>query len=252
MAMNEGKKAFVAGEALLARTLVKLDASTGKVVYADAGDQPIGVNEFAVGTGEVANVILLNVSGTQELRAAGVISRGADVYLADDGEIRARPSAAGSYRKIGVALEASAADQNIIEVLIDGRITTSVEAPNHVAGETLLVSTLVKLDASTGKVVYADAADTAVLGVTTAAAAAADAAVPVAYTNTPGPQQVRAAGAITRAADVYLANDGEIQALPAVNGTYLRIGIALEAAAEDQDIISVLLDDCRTLTTVNT
>jgi hypothetical protein len=120
MSVNEGKKAFVAGEALLARTIVKLDTSTGKVVYADASDtRVLGVNEYAVAAGETANVILATFPGTQEVRAAGVITLGADVYLADDGEIQALPEVNGTYLRIGIALEAAEEDQDIISVLLD-------------------------------------------------------------------------------------------------------------------------------------
>lgn len=124
MSVNEGKKAFVAGEALKARTIVKLDTSTGKVVYADAADtRVLGVNEYAVAAGETANVILATFPGTQEVRAAGAITLGADVYLADDGEISALPEAADDYLRIGQALEAAAADQDIIEILFDDGTT---------------------------------------------------------------------------------------------------------------------------------
>lgn len=131
MSVNEGKKPFVAGEALKARTIVKLDTSTGKVVYADASDtRVLGVNEYAVAAGETANVILATFPGTQEVRAAGAITLGADVYLADDGEISALPEAADDYLRIGQALEAAAADQNIIEILFDdGTTITTVSGP---------------------------------------------------------------------------------------------------------------------------
>lgn len=60
-----------------------------------------------------------------------------------------------------------------------------------------------------------------------------------------GIQKVKAAGAITKGVDVYAAADGEVQALPAASGTYLKVGKALKAAAADGDIIEVWMDPTR-------
>ncbi len=48
-----------------------------------------------------------------------------------------------------------------------------------------------------------------------------------------------AAGEITVGADVYTADDGEVQALPAVAGRYYRVGRALTASGVDQNLIEV-------------
>ena len=58
--------------------------------------------------------------------------------------------------------------------------------------------------------------------------------------NKPGTVEICASGAISQDADVYAANDGKIQALPASAGTYRKIGIAMKAASGDGSIIEVL------------
>jgi len=121
-------KTFTAGAAFLAHALVKL--SSGKVIEntATATDDPIGVAEYeAAADGDVVAVRLLNTEGTVEMVAAGAITSGVEVYAAADGKIQALPAGAGTYRKIGIALEAATADGEIIEVLpYDYQATTTV------------------------------------------------------------------------------------------------------------------------------
>ena len=117
--MIEGtKKTFTAGAAFLAFALVQL--SSGKVIEntATSTDDPIGVAEFAAAAdGDLVTVRLINGPGTFEMIAAGAITSGVDVYAAADGKIQALPADAGTYRRIGKALEAATADGDIIEVL---------------------------------------------------------------------------------------------------------------------------------------
>jgi len=56
-----------------------------------------------------------------------------------------------------------------------------------------------------------------------------------------GTHKVVAAGAITAGADIYAADDGKVQALPATSGTYRRLGFALQAASADGSIIEAWL-----------
>jgi len=58
--------------------------------------------------------------------------------------------------------------------------------------------------------------------------------------NGPGTFFMTAAGAISLGAEVYAAADGKVSALSAEASTYRRIGLALEAATADGDIIEVL------------
>ena len=117
MQYNPGVKAFEAGGAVPAHTLVKL--SSGKVVVntATSTDIPIGVTLYAAAEGELVAVQMLNVGGTVEVVAAGALAQGAIAYAAADGEVSAVPVADGTYRKIGVAMEAATTDQDVIEIL---------------------------------------------------------------------------------------------------------------------------------------
>lgn len=58
--------------------------------------------------------------------------------------------------------------------------------------------------------------------------------------NVAGTLEIKASGAISINADVYAAADGEISVLPTDGGTYTKVGVAMEAATADGDIIEVL------------
>lgn len=88
----------VAGEDLEAHRLVKVNGSTANsVVYADAGEDAIGVTLMRAVSGAEVTVELLNVSGTLKVIAAGTIAVNASVYAANDGKV----SDSVSGRKIG-------------------------------------------------------------------------------------------------------------------------------------------------------
>ena len=57
--------------------------------------------------------------------------------------------------------------------------------------------------------------------------------------NKPGTQQMIANGAIAVGNPVYAAADGKVSALPVAAGTYIRIGEAFTATAEDGDALEV-------------
>lgn len=118
MAYTNGPKTFQVGTGGVdPDCLVKL--SSGKIVAntAAATDDPIGVALGEKSADDYAAVQFLSKDGTVELKSSGAITQNADVYAAADGEIQALPSAAGTYRKIGIALEAASGDGSIIEVL---------------------------------------------------------------------------------------------------------------------------------------
>lgn len=104
-----------------------------------------------------------------------------------------------------------------------------------VAGGTIIKDTFVKLDTTEGQVVQATAATDVVLGVALDAAVSGDgvrvqiAGIAVLITN----------GTLTLGAEVECAADGE--ATTAGGATAHSIGIALQAAASDQDKVAVLL-----------
>ena len=110
--MIEGRVlTLVAGEALLAKTRVKLSGVT--VVYADDEDRAIGVVEYGVGSGEDAAVRLINAGGTFEVKAAGAITAGAAIFPAVDGEVEATGTLG-----CGFALADATADGDIIEAIL--------------------------------------------------------------------------------------------------------------------------------------
>lgn len=115
MSINEGHKTFKAGEALAAKRRVKIESGTvttpPEVIYADAGEQHIGVTEYAVADGELVSIRLRTSGGTQEATAAGAFAVGADLYGAADGKI----DDASSGTAIGIALQAATADGDQVE-----------------------------------------------------------------------------------------------------------------------------------------
>jgi len=129
---NEGIKTFIAGEALIARRLVKLESGTvtdpPEVVYADAGEDAIGVTEVAVADTEPVSVKLLNNSGTFEIEALvdSAIARGTSLYVGASGVV----TDASSGSVIGIALE-TAVDGARIEVAIDNRKPTTAAGTTY-------------------------------------------------------------------------------------------------------------------------
>jgi len=126
MQYNEGIKTFTAGTGgVYKNTLVKYSSSTVVDNTATSTDMPIGVALADASDTEQVAVRLINYPGTVEIVAAGAISAGVLVYAAADGEIQAEPSANGTYRCIGIAMEAATTDQDIIEVLPYGYTDTT-------------------------------------------------------------------------------------------------------------------------------
>lgn len=116
-----GIKTFIAGEDLAAHRRVRImtdsPATTTdppEVVYADAGEDWIGVTEYAVSDGDLVAVKLNNAPGTFEICALidSAIGRGTVLYGAADGKV----SDASSGSAQGVAIEAAVSDNDVIEV----------------------------------------------------------------------------------------------------------------------------------------
>jgi len=90
---RNGVATFTAGEDLEDRRLVKIKSATSEsppeVVYADAGDTPIGVTEYAVDSGDPVATRLLNDSGTFLIEAAvgSAIAVTDSLYVANDGKV---------------------------------------------------------------------------------------------------------------------------------------------------------------------
>lgn len=124
---NEGVRAFTCGEDLEARRRVRISAGTTttppQIVYADAGEDFIGVTEVAAGSGNTVSVKLNNSPGTFEIEcsASSAIARGTVIYGDADGRV----SDASSGTAQGIALEAGVTYQHIEVALWNVKSTTA-------------------------------------------------------------------------------------------------------------------------------
>jgi hypothetical protein len=140
---NPGTRTFTAGEALENKRRVKLKSGSTttppEVEYADAGEQHVGITEYAVASGDLVAIKLRNADGTHEMTAAGAFAFGAVLYGAADGKV----DDASSGSSIAVAVEAATADGDIIEavefaVLSTTAATVSIaDAGSHTAEVTV-------------------------------------------------------------------------------------------------------------------
>lgn len=117
-----------------------------------------------------------------------------------------------------------------------------------VTGAAVTAKRLVQL--SSGEAIHNTASSTPIG--TAEFTAADDTALAVRTLAEDGTLEMVASGAISLDADVYAAAAGKIQALPAIGGTYVKIGICREAATADGDIIQVLPYDVGETTAVDT
>ena len=126
MSYTEGSKSFKAGEDLVVNRLVKVESGTvtdpPEVVYADAGEDAIGVTLTAASDGDQVAVRLLNDGGTFQIECLvdSAIARGASLYAGASGVV----TDASSGSVVGIALEAGV-DNATIEVAIDNRKPTT-------------------------------------------------------------------------------------------------------------------------------
>jgi hypothetical protein len=116
---------FRAGEDLTWKSRVKIESGTTttppEVVFADQGEQAIGVVDKAALDGELVAVRLITWGGTLEGIANDSFAVGATLYAHDDGEI----SDTSSGSAIGVALEAASAAGDIVEYMPFGVLSTT-------------------------------------------------------------------------------------------------------------------------------
>jgi len=113
--MNQGSRAFTAGEALLEKRRVQIKGGTTttppEVEYADAGAQHIGITDADAASGSIVTVHLRTHPGSAEGVASEAFVKGAVLYGANDGKIADTSSGAA----IGIALEAATADGDVVE-----------------------------------------------------------------------------------------------------------------------------------------
>lgn len=114
-----GVMTFTADVALAARRRVKIKSATTttppEVEYAGAGEQHVGITEFAAAADELIGVRLRNAPGSRLATASEALAKGAAIYGAANGKVA--DTASGTA--LGVALEAAGADDDIIEILDD-------------------------------------------------------------------------------------------------------------------------------------
>lgn len=107
-------RSFTCGGAIAQFARVKL--SSGKLAAAGVADKDLGtLLEASFADGDVRAVLLRTAEGTAKCIAAGAIAAGAAVSTAASGKVN-DTAATGSFI-FGDALEAAAADGDIIEVL---------------------------------------------------------------------------------------------------------------------------------------
>jgi len=116
---NEGPLTFNAGEDLEAKRRVKIESGTTmdppEVVYADAGEDYVGVTEYAADDGEKVAVRPKNAPGSFEIECTvgTAIARGASLYGAADGRVSDTVSGSAQF----TALQAAGASNEHIECL---------------------------------------------------------------------------------------------------------------------------------------
>lgn len=123
----DGPITFETHAAVEGKRLVKMNGANVEHTTATSTDNAIGVTKYAALISTDVAVDSLQKEGTVDVTAAGAISAGVDVYQAADGKIQALPAANGTYRKVGVSVEAAAADGDIIGIIpCLGNVTTTV------------------------------------------------------------------------------------------------------------------------------
>ena len=141
---NEGMKAFIAFEDLAEKRRVKIKAGTvttpPQVEYADAGEDAIGVTEYAVEAGDHVTIKLMNNPGTFEIECtvSSAIARGTLLYGAADGKV----SDASSGSSIGQAMQVGATGQQIEVAVTNVKSTTAAtvsvtDANSNMTGTTV-------------------------------------------------------------------------------------------------------------------
>lgn len=124
---DSGIVTFKAGEDLEARRRVKVETGTTndppEVVYADAGEDYIGVTEYAVNDGDMVAVKMCNAPGVFEVECLvdSEIARGTVLYGAADGRL----SDASSGSAQGIALEAGVDYKHIRVAMWNVKSTTA-------------------------------------------------------------------------------------------------------------------------------
>jgi len=121
---DSGVMSFEADEAIEIYSRVILEAD-GKIVKAGITGREIGtVLEAAIAAGEVVPVKLVNAPGTHKVRTKEALAVGAILYTEAAGEVQ--DTAASTSFMIGQAVTASAAENEVVEMIYMFGPTTAV------------------------------------------------------------------------------------------------------------------------------
>lgn len=98
--------------------LCKFGTDVDHIALNTASDKPLGVcdDDPDAAEEEVAVQLLGTSNRTRLVVASEIIAYNADLYTADDGKVQNEPEAAGTYYKVGRAMQAAAADEDVIEM----------------------------------------------------------------------------------------------------------------------------------------
>lgn len=125
--MIDGPVTFETHAAVGGRRLVKMNGAKIEHATAAATDNAIGITQYEAAISTDVAVNTLQKPGTHKVTAAGAFAAGVDIYQAADGKTQALPAANGTYRKVGVSVEAAAADGDEIDFIpCLGYVTTVV------------------------------------------------------------------------------------------------------------------------------
>ena len=122
---TEGPLTFTAGEDLAPFRRVKLEngstTTPGEVIYADAGEDFIGITADGADDGDLVTVLPVCREGSVLVEAADSFSYEADLYGAADGKISDSSNGTAYFK----ALEAATAAGDIVEVMVHPGVSTT-------------------------------------------------------------------------------------------------------------------------------
>ena len=122
---TDGPKTYLAGEDLEAYRRVKIETGTTttppEVVYADAGEDCIGLTLYPVKDGDEVAVQGLAKDGTFLAEAADSFAVGADLYGAADGKVSDTSNGTAYFK----ALQAAGAAGDVVEICVHPFVATT-------------------------------------------------------------------------------------------------------------------------------
>lgn len=115
---------FIAGGTITRNKLVKLDSTEGRVVVTAAiTDLAVGVALNDAAAGELVSV---QTNGKAKLTVSGVVTLGDQLMPTGSGAGKCVTAAGATAKSVGIALQTSAADGEVIEALL---ATPAVNTP---------------------------------------------------------------------------------------------------------------------------